>query len=140
MKGSTILQKVIEEIMSDPLIKEKDNDLIIMNELCMKIQKQEMGKLNADDNKIIEEHAPSGANIYLTLPIPYQKNIKEVSCLTLQNDPLSGWSVCFHVDFGGTGSYKLKKRHDIESTKPNHIVAGFARIYKAYLGKETSNL
>jgi hypothetical protein len=140
MKGSTILQQVIKEIMSDPFIKENDNDLIVMNELCTKIQNQEMAKLNSDDNKIIEEHAPSGANIYLTLPVPYQKNVKEVSCITLQKDPLSGWAVCFHVDFGGTKSYKLKKRHDIEATKPNHIVTEFARIYKAYLGKETSNL
>ncbi len=140
MKGSTILQQVIEEIKSDPFIKEKDNDLVIMNELCTKIQKQEMAKLNHDDNKIIEEQAPSGANIYLTLPVPYQKSMKEVNCITLQRDPMSGWAVCFHVDFGGTGSYQLKKRHDIEYTKPNHIVAEFARIYKAYLGKETSNL
>jgi hypothetical protein len=140
MKGSTILQKVIEEIKSDPFIKEKDNDLIIMNELCTKIQNQEMAKLNADDNKIIEEHAPSGANIYLTLPVPHQKNIKEVNCITLQKDPLYGWAVCFYVDFGGIRNYKLKKRHDIESEKPNHIVTEFARIYKAYLGKETSNL
>lgn len=140
MKGSTILQKVIEEINSDPLVRSKDDDMIVMNELCTKIQAQEFEKLNAEQQDEIENKAPKGANTYLTIPVPYQKHFKEVNCLTLQNDPLSGWSVCLHVDFGGIGKYKLKKRHDIEATNPNHIVTEFARIYKAYLGRNTVNL
>jgi hypothetical protein len=140
MKGTTILQKVIDEINLDPMVKIKDDDLIIMNELCMKMQNQEMEKLHPIKRGVFEKCSPSGSNIYLTVPVPHQKHIKETNCITLQNDPLSGWSVCFYVDFGGTGQYKLKRRHDIESTKPNHVVTEFARIYKAYLGRNTVNL
>lgn len=140
MKGTTILQKVIDEINLDPMIKNKDDDLIVMNELCMKMQNQEMEKLVPVERSSFEDHSPSGSNIYLTIPVPHQKHIKEINCITLQNDPLSGWSVCFYTDFGGIGKYKLKRRHDIESTKPNHIVTKFAKIYKAYLGRKTNNL
>ena len=140
MKGTSILQKVIDEINLDPIIKSHDDDLVIMNELCTKIQNQEIKKLTERQLKDIEVDAPSGANIYLTIPVPYQKHIKEVNCITLEHDALSGWSVCLYVDFGHTGYYKLKKRHDINATKPNQIVTEFAKIYKAYLGKETNNL
>jgi hypothetical protein len=140
MNGSTILQKVIEEIKADPIIKAGDDDNIIMAELCNKIQDQEMKKMETVSLDTIESEIISGANMYLTLPVPYQKSQKEVCFIALERDPLDGWSVCYYVDFGGTGSFKMKNRHIIESMKPNQIVTGFAKVYKAYLGKETRNL
>jgi hypothetical protein len=140
MNGSTILQKVIEEIKADPTIRAEDDDDIIIAELCNRIQDQEMKKMDTVSLDIIESEIISGANMYLILPVPYQKSQKEVCYIALERDPLDGWSVCYYVDFGATGTFKMKNRHIIESTKPNHIVTGFAKVYKAYLGKETKNL
>jgi len=133
--SSTILQKVIEEIKGDPGIRQRDDDAIIINELCMKIQKEEDDKYSDIELQKMRLNGPKGAVVYLTLSIPHIKHPKEVSYLTLENDPLTGWSVAYYVDFGGVGQNKLKKRHDIEATKPNHIVTSFAKIYKHYLGK-----
>lgn len=140
MKTTHIIKKVIAEINADPMIKKKDDDALMVRELCNKIQEQENEKLSKEELKTLKDNAPRGIAICLTLSIPYQRNPKEVSYLTLENDPMGGWSVCYYVDFGGTGSNKLKKRHDIEATAPNFIMTHFAKIYKAYLGKEVENL
>jgi hypothetical protein len=140
MKSSTIIQRVIEEINSDPMVRNKDNETVIVIELCKKIAIEQKQKLSEREKKILEDCGPQGANIFLTLPIPFQKNPKEVSYLTIEHDPLSAWSVCYYVDFGATGQNKLKRRHDITAFKPNHILTQFAKIYKLYLGKEAENL
>jgi hypothetical protein len=134
------MKKVIEEINADPMIKKKDDDALMVRELCNKIQVQEDEKMSDIDLQEMKLNAPQGVAICLTLSIPYQRNPKEVSYLTLENDPMGGWSVCYYVDFGGTGQNKLKKRHDIDATAPNFIMTEFAKIYKAYLGKEAINL
>jgi len=139
INASTILQKVIEEIKSDPYIKARDDDDIIIAELCKKIQKQEQEKMDPLTIDIMEKNM-GGANTYLVLPVPYQRSPKESCFITLERDPLDGWSVCYYVSFGTAENYIIKKRHTIESTKPNHIVTGFAKIYKKYLGKMTKNL
>ena len=140
MKSSYIIQDVIKEINSDPMIKAKDDERIIMAELCNKIQVEENGKLTKDELDYLDENGPKGAAVFLTLYIPFQRNPKELSYLTLENDPLTGWSVCYYIDFGKTGQYKLRKRHEIKAEKPNHIMTQFVKIYKAYLGKEAHNL
>lgn len=134
MKSSTVLQKVIDEIMSDPSVRNKEDDMVIVKELCVKIQSEEDAKTDEEVLSHIKEHGPKGAAVLLTLPIPYQRNIKEFSYLTLEYDGLDGLSVCYYVDFGKTGSYKLRKRHVIEAEKPNMIMTAFAKIYKSYLG------
>lgn len=136
MEGTTILKQIIEEIKSDPFIRAGDNDVVIVKEICNKIQKEENKKLDGKVLKDLLEHAPKGASIYLTLPIPYQKHPKEVSYITLERDALDGWCVCYYIDFGKTGINKLKKRHEIPTTNPNHVMTKFAKIYKGYLGKE----
>lgn len=140
MKTTDIMQKMIDEIKNDPEIREKDNETIIVKELCTKIQSDENAKLSEQDLKFLLENGPSGALIYLTLIIPPQRNQKEFSYLTLENDPLTGWSVGYYVDFGKTKNYKLKKRHDIKAERANYIMTNFAKIYKAYLGKQAINL
>lgn len=140
MKSTYILKEVIEEINKDPKIKQVDDDIVIMRELCNKIQKEENGKMDKEKLENFLKNSPSGAMIFLTLSIPYQRNKKEVSYITLENDGLDGWCVCYYVDFGGTGVNKLKKRHDIDSINPNHVMTKFAKIYKLYLGKEINNL
>lgn len=139
MKTTTILQKVIEEIKTDPSIRNSDQDMVIMTELCNKIQEEENKKLETSVLQYLTENGPRGAAILLTLSIPYQRNPKEFSYLTLENDALTGWSVCYYVDFGKTGRNKLRKRHDIGATNPNHIMTKFAKIYKSYLGKIEDN-
>jgi hypothetical protein len=134
MKSTTTLQKVIEEIKSDPAIRNRDDDMVVMKELCTKIQTEEDNKLDVAIRNYMKEHGPSGAAVLLTLSIPYQRNPKEFSYLTLEHDALSGWSVCYYIDFGKTGSNKLRKRHEIDSVNPNHIMTRFAKIYKEYLG------
>lgn len=136
MEISTTLQKVIKEIKDDPFIRAGDDDVVMVKELCKKIQKEENSKLSPEALKLLEESGPNGASIVLTLSIPYQKHQKEVSYLTLENDPLDGWCSCYYVDFGGTGVNKLKRRHDIPMTNPNFVVTKFAKIYKGYLGKD----
>lgn len=140
MKTTHIIQKVIEEINTDPMIKKKDDDALMIRELCNKIQNQEDTKLSKEELKTKEDNAPQGVAVCLTLSIPYQRNPKELSYLTLENDPMGEWSVCYYVDFGATGQNKLKKRHDIKATAPNFVMTNFAKIYKAYLGKEAKNL
>lgn len=140
MKSTTTIQKVIEEIKGDPTIRNRDDDLVIIMELCKKIQAEEDSKLDEDVLSFMKENGPHGAAILLTLSIPYQRHQKEFSYLTLEYDGLSGFSVCYYVDFGRTTRYKLKKRHDINTDKPNHVMTHFAKIYKAYLGKEVINL
>jgi hypothetical protein len=135
MKSTTTLQQVIQEIKNDPATRNRDDDMVIMKELCKKIQTEEDKKIDTKVLEYMREHGPSGTAVLLTLSIPYQRNPKEFSYLTLEHDPLSGWSVCYYIDFGQTGSNKLKKRHDIESVNPNHIMTRFAKIYKEYLGK-----
>jgi DNA repair photolyase len=140
MKTTHILKQAIEEIKADPMIKQKDDDQIIMSELCDKIQIEQNGKLTKDALDFLDEHGPSGVAVFLTVMVPFQRNHKELSYLTLENDALSGWSIAYYIDFGSTGQYKLKKRHEIKSTKPNFIMTEFAKVYKAYLGKEAHNL
>lgn len=140
MKSSHILQAVIDEINSDPMIQAKNDDQIVMTELCKKIQKEQDTKLSSDALDNLKENGPDGVAVFLSLMVPAQRNPKEVSYLTLENDPLDGWSTCYYVDFGGTGQYKLKKRHVIKAEKPNHIMTNFVKVYKAYLGKEAHNL
>lgn len=136
MKSTTILQRVIEEIKSDPAIRTKDDDMAILRELCIKIQAEEDAKLSGPDLQYRLNNGPKGTAVLLTLYVPYQRHPKETCYITLENDPLTGISVCHYVDFGRTGQNKLKKRHDIESETPNHIMTKFAKIYKSYLGKE----
>lgn len=140
MNSSTILQQVIDEIENDPSVKKADDDIVIMRELCDKIQKEEDVKISDDKREFFIEHAPNGSMIFLTLTIPHQKHVKEVSYLTLENDVLDGWCVGYYVDFGGTGVNKLKKRHDLKAENPNHIMTAFAKLYKKYLGREANNL
>ena len=135
MKTSTVLQKVIEELKSKDLaIKKADDDRVIMEELCKKIQSEEDNKLDKEIFEFLKENGPRGNAVLLTLHIPYQRHPKEFSYITLENDALTGWSVCYYVDFGKTTQYKLKKRHDIEATGPNYIMTEFAKILKRYLG------
>jgi hypothetical protein len=134
MKSTTTLQKVIQEIQTDPAIRNRDEDMVVMKELCSKIQTEEDDKLDVEIRNYMKNHGPRGAAVLLTLSIPYQRNPKEFSYLTLEYDALQGWSVCYYIDFGKTGSNKLRKRHVIEAANPNHIVTRFAKIYKEYLG------
>lgn len=140
MKTTNILKKAIDEIKADPMIKQKDDDQIIMSELCNKIQVEQNLKLTKDELDFLDANGPAGVAVFLTVMIPYQRNPKETSYLTLENDPLTEWSIAYYIDFGGTGQYKLRKRHDIKSSKPNFIMTEFAKVYKAYLGKEAHNL
>ena len=140
MNSTHILKQIIDEIKTDPIIKDEDDTIAIMRELCKKIQKEEDEKISDDEKEFFNEHSPKGAMIFLTIKVPYQKHQKEVSYLTLENDGLDGWSACYYVDFGGTGKNKLKKRHDIGAQNPNHVVTAFAKIYKRYLGREADNL
>lgn len=137
MKSSTVLQKVIEEIKNNPAIKKADDDRVMIEELCKKIQAEEDAKLAEDVLSFLKENGPSGSAVLLTLSIPYQRNPKEFSYLTLENDALAGWSACYYVDFGKTTRYKLRKRHDIKSESPNHIMTAFAKVLKGYLGNKS---
>ena len=135
MKSSTVIQKVIEELKSkDPVIKKADDDRVTMEALCKKIQAEEDKKLDKEILAFLKENGPSGSAVLLTLHIPHQRHPKEFSYITLENDALTGWSVCYYVDFGKTTRYKLRKRHDIEAMNPNHIMTEFAKVLKRYLG------
>jgi hypothetical protein len=140
IKSTTTLQKIIEEIKSDPAIRNKDDDMVILREICNKIQSEEDAKLAEHDLTYLKDSGPNGAVVLLTVYVPFQRHPKETCYLTIENDPLTGLSVCHYVDFGKTGQNKLRKRHDIDSTNPNHIMTHFAKIYKAYLGKETTTI
>jgi hypothetical protein len=135
MKSSHVIQKVIEELKKDPAIKKADDDRVIMEELCKKIQTEEDAKLDVEIRNYMKDHGPRGVAVLLTLHIPYQRNPKEFSYITLEYDALAGWSVCYYIDFGKTNQYKLKKRHDIKAENPNHIMTEFAKILKTYLRK-----
>ncbi len=135
MKTSTVLKQVIEEIKAkDPAVKKADDDRVTMEELCKKIQVEEDSKLDKEILTFLKENGPSGNAVLLTLHIPHQRHPKEFSYITLENDALTGWSVCYYIDFGKTTQYKLRKRHDIEATGPNYIMTEFAKILKKYLG------
>ena len=136
IKGTKILKQIIEEIKQDPSIRAKDDDMVILREICNKIQDEEDSKLSKEDLTYLKENGPSGAIVLLSLYIPYQHSPKETCYLTLENDPLSGMSVCHYVDFAKSGKSKLKKRHDMDAQNPNHVMTRFAIIYKEYLGSK----
>ena len=135
MKTTTILQAIIQEIQTDPSIRDRDSNMVIMRELCKKIQAEEDEKITEEALSYMKEHGPQGASVFLTLWIPFQKHPKETSYITLEHDALEDWSVCYYVDFGKSGRNKLRKRHEIGYTKPNQILTKFAKIYKEYLGE-----
>jgi len=140
MKTTYIIKALIDEIKEDPSIKAADETSIIIKEICDKIQEQEDQKCSDEELVFNRQNAPSGASIYLTLPIPPQRDPKEYSYITLEFDALTGWSVGYYIDFGKTGKFKLRKRHDVKYDNPNTIMTEFGKIYKAYLGKQAITL
>lgn len=139
MKTTYVMKNLIEELKQDPIIKAADKTAVIIGEICSKIQKEENSKLDPLDVDYLEKHGPSGSHVYLTLWIPPLRTPKEFSCLTMEYDALTGWSVCYYYDFGRTNTFIMKKRHDIKGDNPNMVMTEFGKIYKAYLGKNEIN-
>jgi hypothetical protein len=135
------MKNLIDEIKKkDPEISVDDDTAMIILEISQKIQKEEDAKCGDSELMFLRQNAPSGAHVYLTLWIPPLRNPKEFSCLTLEYDALSGWSVAYYYDWGKSGNFVLRKRHDIKWGNPNMIMTEFGKIYKAYLGKNAINL